>query len=66
MVAETTFAVEGFGKRIRAMTDEKLERTNKAARHMCDPRNSAEKRTVRRVYIVQFRACRAGRKTYRS
>jgi hypothetical protein len=34
MIAETTFAVEEFRKPIRAMTDEKLERTGKAALHV--------------------------------
>jgi hypothetical protein len=34
MIAETTFAVEGFRKAIRAMTDEKWERTCQAALHV--------------------------------
>lgn len=59
MIAETKFAVEDFRKRIQAMTDEKLVQTGKAARYMCDPVNSADRRTVRDVYRIQLQECRA-------
>jgi ABC-type proline/glycine betaine transport system ATPase subunit len=59
MIAETQFTVEDFRKRIQLMTDEKLVQTGKAARYMADPRNSADKRTVRDVYVIQLQECRA-------
>jgi hypothetical protein len=58
MIAETQFTVEDFRQRIQAMTDEKLVRYGKAARYMTDPRNSADKRTVRDVYVTQLQLCR--------
>jgi hypothetical protein len=59
MIAETQFTVEDFQKRIQAMTDEKLMRYGKAARYMADPRKSADKHTVRDVYVTQLELCRA-------
>jgi hypothetical protein len=58
MIAETQFTVEDFQKRIQTMTDEKLVQMGKAARYMADTRNSADKRTVRDVYVTQLRFCR--------
>ena len=58
MIAETKFTVEDFRRRIQAMTDEKLVQMGKAARYMADPRNSADKRTVRPVYVTQLQLCR--------
>ncbi len=58
MIAETQFTVEDFQKRIQNMTDEKLVQMGKAARYMADPRNSADKRTVRPVYVTQLELCR--------
>ena len=59
MIAETQFTVEDFRRRIRAVSDETLIRFGKAARYMADPRNSADKRTVRDVYVIQLQECRA-------
>ena len=59
MIAETEFTVEDFKKRIEKLTDAELLRYGKAARYMADPRNSADKRTVRDVYMVQLQECRA-------
>jgi hypothetical protein len=58
MIAETQFTVEDFRKRIQAMTDEKLVQMGRAARYKADPRNSADKRTVRPVYVTQLQLCR--------
>ena len=58
MIAETQFTVQDFKKRIQLMTDEKLVQMGKAARYMADPRNSADKRTVRDVYVTQLQLCR--------
>src|ERR1700674_4695422 len=58
MFAETKFTVEDFRKRIQAISDEQLIRFGKAARYMADPRNSADKRTVRDVYVTQLELCR--------
>ena len=58
MIAETQFTVEDFKNRIQLMTDEKLVQMGKAARYMADPRNSADKRTVRPVYVTQLELCR--------
>jgi hypothetical protein len=58
MIAETQFTVEDFRKRIQAMTDEKLVQMGKAAKYMTDPRNSADKRTVRDVFVTQLQLCR--------
>jgi len=49
MIAETQFTAENFRERIQAMPDEKLVRHGKAPRYMADPRNSADKHTVRDV-----------------
>ena len=59
MIAETAWDLEDFRKRIREMPDEKLIRYGKAARYMADPRNAADKRTVRDVHLIQLRECRA-------
>lgn len=59
MIAEIQFTVEDFRRRIQAMSDEKLVQTGKAARYMADPLNSADKRSVRDVFVVQLRECRA-------
>jgi hypothetical protein len=59
MVTIAEWNVEDFRQRIRNMTDEKLIQMGKAARYMADPRNSADKRTVRPVYVVQLQECRA-------
>jgi hypothetical protein len=58
MIAETQFTVEDFRQRIQLMTDEKLVRYGQAARYMADPRNSADKRSVRDVYVTQLQLCR--------
>ena len=58
MIAETKFTVEDFKKRIEKLTDAELLRYGKAARYMADPRNSADKRTVRDVYVTQLQLCR--------
>jgi hypothetical protein len=59
MIAETPSTVEDFRRRIQAMTDERLLRYGKATRYMADPRNSANKSTVRDVYVIQLQECRA-------
>jgi hypothetical protein len=58
MIAETKFTVEDFRKRIQAMSDEKLIRFGRAARYMADPKNSANRRSVEPVFIVQLQECR--------
>jgi hypothetical protein len=58
MIAETQFTVEDFRKRIQAMSDEKLIRYGKAARYMADPCNSADKHSIRPVYVTQLQLCR--------
>jgi hypothetical protein len=58
MIGETQFTVEDFRKRIQAMSDERLLRYGKAARYMADPRNSADKHSVRPVYVTQLQLCR--------
>ena len=59
MIAETQFTIEDFRRRIQTMSDQQLLRYGKAARYMADPLNSADKRSVRDVYVVQFQECRA-------
>jgi hypothetical protein len=58
MIAEIQFTVEDFKKRIQLMTDEKLVQMGKAARYMADPGKSADKHTVRDVYVTQLRECK--------
>ena len=58
MVTIAAWDVEDFKQRIRKMTDEQLVQMGKAARYMADPRNSADKRTVRDVYVVQLQECK--------
>lgn len=58
MIAETPFTVENFRKRIQVMNDEQLLRYGKAAAYMADPRNAADKRSVRDVYVTQLQLCR--------
>ena len=41
------------------MSEEQLLRCGNAARYMADPLNSADKRSVRDVFVVQLRECRA-------
>ena len=58
MVTIAAWNVDDFRKRIQAMTDEKLIRFGKAARCMADPKNSANRRSVEPVFIVQLQECR--------
>jgi hypothetical protein len=58
MVTIAEWNVEGFRKRIQAMTDEKLVQMGKAARYMADPKNSANRCSVELVFIVQLQECR--------
>jgi hypothetical protein len=58
MIAESPWSLDDFRKRIRAMSDEKLIRFGKAARYRADPQNSADRKTVREVYVLQLRECR--------
>jgi hypothetical protein len=58
MVTIAEWDIEEFRQRIRKMTDEKLVQMGKAARYMAEPRNSADKRTVRPVYVTQLQLCR--------
>jgi hypothetical protein len=57
MIGQTEFRAEEFRNRLRAMSDEQLIRYGKAARYMTEPRNSADKKTVRGVYRVQLQEC---------
>jgi len=59
MIAETQFTVEDFRKRIQAMSDAQLLRYVKAARYMCDPKYSADGRTIEPVFKIQLQECRA-------
>jgi hypothetical protein len=58
VVELANFNVEDFRKRIQAMSDKKLVQMGKAARYMCNPRNSADKHSVRDVYVTQLQLCR--------
>jgi hypothetical protein len=53
MIAEAQFTVEDFRNRIQTMTDEKLVQMGRGAIHGC-PLNSADKRTVRALYVTQL------------
>jgi hypothetical protein len=58
MVGQTEFSAEDFRKRIQAMSDEKLLETGKACASLADPKQAADKRTVRQVYVLQLKECR--------
>ena len=58
MIAQTKFRIEEFRKRLRGLSEKELIRFGEAARYMADPRNSADKRTVRDVYVMQLQLCR--------
>lgn len=58
MIAQTEFRIEEFRKRLRGLSEKELIRYGKAARHMADPRNSADKRTVHDLYVTQLQLCR--------
>jgi hypothetical protein len=57
MVGIETWDVEGFRKRIQAMTDEQLIRCGKAARYMRDSRNSPGGKAFEPIYDVQLTEC---------
>jgi hypothetical protein len=59
MIGERVFTADDFRERLGKMSDEQLLRYGKAARHMADPGYSADKRTVRPVYVVQLQECLA-------
>ena len=58
MIAESQFTVEEFRRRIEKLPDADLLRYGRAARYMADPLNSADKRTVRDVFVIQLRECK--------
>jgi hypothetical protein len=58
MVTIAEWSVEEFRQRIEKLADADLLRFGRAARYMADPRNSADKRSVRDVYVTQLQLCR--------
>jgi len=59
MIAEQPFKVEDFRKRLEAMSDSKLMKTGQACASLADPAQAADRKTLRQVYVLQLKECRA-------
>jgi len=57
MISETEFNIEEFRKRIQKMSDAQLLRFGRAARNMCDPKQSANGKAeaVHELQLVELR-----------
>jgi hypothetical protein len=57
MISETEFNIEEFRKRIQKMSDAQLLRFGRAARNMCDPKQSANGKAeaVHESQLVELR-----------
>jgi hypothetical protein len=57
MITETEFNIEEFKKRIQTMSDAQLLRFGRAARNMCDPKQSVNGKAeaVHELQLVELR-----------